>query len=159
MHDQPGNACRFDFAGKDARHQTDNPTKQPEKTKLGDVPSKMPSLPIIIEAWSSPDSGRQSLTDIFFEHGGGYVWCHETQSSRWYYIGETMVLEYRIRRPLGKDSSSQKMKTVISKQWISKDTLVKAGYDFTDYGEGSYSIPGRLTPISFPLSRLLGQQD
>lgn len=104
---------------------------------------------LTFETWSYPASGRKSLTDCFSERGGGYVWRHEDQASRWYYVGEKMVLDYRIRHP---DDAiypeGQKMRTVVSKQWIPKNILIKAGYEHTEYGEGSYAIPGKLTTVS-----------
>ena len=39
-------------------------------------------------------------------------------------------------------------KTILSKQWILKDILIEIGYEYTDYGQGSYSIPGHLKPVS-----------
>ena len=89
------------------------------------------------------DSRRKSLIDCFSERGGAYVWRHEDQVSRWYYVGDKKVLEYHIRSPSDAlHSQVQKMRTIVSKQWVPKDILAEARYAFTEYGEGSYCIPG-----------------
>ena len=60
-----------------------------------------------------------------------------------------MVLEYRVRLPSEAiHSGVQKMNTVVSKQWIPKKILNDKGYEYTEYGEGSYLIPGTLTTVS-----------
>ncbi|KAF6236655.1 hypothetical protein HO173_004946 [Letharia columbiana] len=124
--------------------QTDTSRSESNMTTPSDGALEPPFL--TFETWSYPASGRKSLTDCFSERGGGYVWRHEDQASRWYYVGEKMVLEYLIRHPDDAISSEgQKMRTVVSKQWIPKNILIKAGYEHTEYGEGSYSIPGKLT--------------
>ena len=124
----------------------------PPDDRVSDAKLEKPDEPQVlkIKAWSLPNDQRESLIDCFSRLGGGYVWRHETQSTHWYYIVERLVLEYRIRR--GKSDSTitnlQDFKTVISKQWVYKDTLLQAAYDFKEFGEGSYSIKGKLTPVS-----------
>ena len=105
---------------------------------------------MIIKAWSPLSGRRTPLLDAFAHSGGGYVWRHEDLFTHWYYVGEKIVLEYRIRRreSTSTDSDLQQVKTVISKQWIYRDILEQAGYGFKEYGEGHYSIDGELTPVS-----------
>ena len=80
------------------------------------------------------------------------MWRHEDQFSRWYYVGEKMVLEYRIRHwSDARLPDVQNKRTVVSKQWVSKAVLVENGYEYSEYGEGSYSIPGTLTSVSLLL--------
>jgi hypothetical protein len=40
------------------------------------------------------------------------------------------------------------MRTVVSKQWISTDTLTSQGYNFRDYGKGGSMIMEELIPVS-----------
>ena len=103
-----------------------------------------------IEAWSSHKAEQQSLIACLADRGGGYVWRHEDEANHWYYVGERLVVQYRLYKSDADKASSnpQALKTVISKQWIYKDTLTKSGYHFAEYGEGNYAIAGLLTPVS-----------
>ena len=63
-----------------------------------------------------------------------------------------MVLEYRVRQPaVAFAPEDRTIRTVVSKQWIPKDVLIEAQYEHTTYGEGSYSIAGKLTNVSLTL--------
>jgi len=105
-------------------------------------------LPHAIFAYEQSDN-RSTLLDCLSDEGGCWVWRYEDSWKREYYVGTKKVIQYFTKPPENSGPQSlYDIKTVVSRQWIAKETLQQANISFKEYGEGSYAIPARLTPVS-----------
>jgi hypothetical protein len=135
--------CRYTFKGGDESNPTNwepNPEQPPRPSALE---------PFIRTAYDAVDFDRKPLCDILATRGGGWVWRHDSGNQRDYYVGHQKVLQYLIKPKDNLLEGDQIVnRTIVSKQWISKDILEQGGYAYKEYGEGGYAIPRRLTPAS-----------
>ena len=104
-------------------------TNESDAKTPSDVPLEPPVL--TFEALSFSNSGRNFLIQCFAECGG-YIWRHEDQTSRWYFVGEKLTLEHRIRHPRDAPHPDVQKMRIIGKRWIPKNFLIEAGHEYTE---------------------------
>ena len=78
------------------------------------------------------------------------MWRHDNGYTRDYFVRDKKIVQYFVKplaeTEVGKTSADPE-RTIVGKQWISKDVLEKSDYVFQSYGEGSWAIEGRLDPV------------
>jgi hypothetical protein len=88
---------------------------------------------------------------VFADEGGAWVWRHDNGNRRDYFVKEQKVVQYFIK-PIQnqEDSSALEVldRTIIGKQWVSQDVLQQSGHHYTTFGEGSWAIEAKLSPVS-----------
>ena len=109
----------------------------------------MKVLPHSRYAYAQKDEDRTPLFDLLAEEGGAWVWGHDNGYQIDYFVGDKKVLQYFVK-PYGNQTESDALqnRTIVGKQWVSKDILEKRMYEYQEYGEGSYAITGKLEPVS-----------
>lgn len=107
-------------------------------------------------AYELPDTDQAPLFNVLVDEGGAWVWRHENDYQRDYFVGSKKVLQYFVK-PFEEPTESIKIqdRTIVGKQWVSRDILQKVGLEYQDYGGGDYSIAGKLKPVC-PFARLVG---
>jgi len=108
-------------------------------------------LPYSRFAYDPVDDDQTALCDIFAKEGGSWVWRYDNGIRRDYFVGNQKVIQYFVKKAQGDEQP--KDKTIVGKQWISKETLEESGYEYKEYGEGSYAILQKLTPVGYSLSK------
>ena len=71
-------------------------------------------------------------------------------------MGNKKIIQYFVKPwEEGFEHNQPQDQIIVGKQWVSKTVLDGFGYDYKEYGEGSYAIVGKLMPVSLPTSPLL----
>lgn len=107
-------------------------------------------------AYETVDEQQIPLFDLFAGEGGTWVWRHDNGFRRDYFVGTKKVVQYFVKpweEVMGREQARDR--TIVGKQWVSKDVLEQAKYEWQEYGEGSYAITGKLNPVSPPDNRIL----
>ena len=100
-------------------------------------------------AYEPPNQDQTPLLDLLASEGGAWVWRHDNGYQRDYFIGNKKILQYFVHSFDEQNASIRVQdRTIVGKQWVSKDILEGAGLQYREYGEGSYSIAGKLRPVS-----------
>ena len=77
------------------------------------------------------------------------MWRHDNGHPRDYIVGNKKVIQYFVKPFDTKLATSQlRDRTIVGKQWVSKDILEKTNHTYQEYGEGSYAFVGKLKPVS-----------
>ena len=106
--------------------------------------------PIIRLAFEGAKFGEAPLCELLAARGGSWVWRHDNANQRDYYVGHRKVLEYLMKPKESHLPGDQLVgRTILSRQWISKDVLEQSGYPYKEFGEGGYAIARKLTPVSW----------
>jgi hypothetical protein len=112
----------------------------------------MKILPYSRFAYEPVEEDQASLFDVLAEEGGSWVWRHDNGFQRDYFVGSKKVLQYFVKPTIDGNAVTR---TVVAKQWISKDILASHNYQYQEYGEGGYAIMEKLRPVGgkIPLQR------
>lgn len=68
-------------------------------------------------------------------------------SCRNYFVSPQKAVQYFVKKPQpDSEATASEDRTIVGKQWISKDILETSSYQFKEYGGGRYVIMTKLTP-------------
>ena len=96
------------------------------------------------------ETGESALFDIFVNEGGAWVWRHDNGRKRDYFVKDKKVVQYFVK-PITPSEHEGILdlpdRTILGKQWVSQYILAEAGLNYTAFGEGSWAVDKKLTPV------------